>query len=259
MSYPLKIMSFNMRTQCEADGINSFLNREAFIAEWLNAVKPDVIGAQEIMPVMRDWMVDTLDDYYVVGGGRGKNYDNEGVCVAFRKDAFVLYDCETFWLSPTPHEPGSRYDADQSSCPRVVTWVTLKPKNGAPFRFYNIHTDHVGKVARALACCQLLQKIDGNNANRPMKSFVTGDFNAMPDNDCIKEMTAYRDSALVDLSADSGETFHGFGKRLGEGIKIDYIFADRGTKVLSFDVFRDERNGQWLSDHYPIMATVEME
>lgn len=251
----ISIMSFNMRTQTTHDGENQFMNRREFIAERLAEYKPDIIGAQEIQPVMYDWMVDTLDDYYVVGGGRGANYDNEAVCIAFRKSKFVLYDCETFWLSATPNLPGSRYSGDQSECPRICTWVTLKPKDGKPFRVYNVHTDHIGEYARVLAANQVLAKLCENNAKSPMRSFVTGDFNAEPDDLCIRTMLDCKGAPLVDLSAESGGTFHGYGTT---SVKIDYIFADAGTKCVDFKVLTDKKGNLWLSDHYPIMADVEI-
>jgi endonuclease/exonuclease/phosphatase family metal-dependent hydrolase len=253
-------MSFNMRTQVSNDGVNQFLNRKEFIAERLNEIKPDVIGCQEMKPVMYDWLVENLGDYYVVGGGRGINFDDEAVCIAFRKSRFTLFDCETFWLSPTPYKPGSRYSGDQSNCPRICTCVTLKPKDYSKLiRVYNVHTDHVGVSARILASNQVLQKISENNSKLPAKTFITGDFNDTPESLCIKAILDYNNGSLIDLSADSGLTFHGFGKYYDRNSKIDYIFADAGTNCLSFEVFKDMKGELFLSDHYPIMATVSLE
>lgn len=253
-----KIMSFNMRTDCSSDGINSFAGRRGFIAEKLAEYSPDIIGCQEVRPHMYDWMIENLSEYYVVGGGRGSDRGDEAVCIAFKKNRFYLCDCQTFWLSATPDLPGSRYSGDQSACPRICTWATLKPRDGKSFRFYNVHTDHVGSVARVLASNQVLQKISENNQRSFMKTFVTGDFNAGPEDLCIKTMKEYKGTPLVDLSEDSGLTFHAFGQRFDENIKIDYIFADADTKCTDFKVCRDEREGVYLSDHYPIMATVEL-
>ena len=260
MSAQLKLMTFNMRTQTTSDGENQFLNRKEFIADKLNEVKPDVIGCQEMQPIMMSWLVSAMDDYYVVGGGRGANFDNEAVCIAYRKDRFALYNCETFWLSPTPSVPGSRYSGDQSGCPRVCTWVMLKPLDGGkPFRFYNVHTDHVGDYARVLACNQVLQKISENNNIMKLPTFVTGDFNDRPDSMSIKTMKTCPGIPRVDLTEASGQTFHAYGKRNDSTCKIDYIFADAGTKCLDMQVLTDKRGELYLSDHYPLMATVELD
>lgn len=251
-----KIMTFNMRTQTTNDGDNQFFLRAPYIKERLDAIKPDVIGMQEVQPVMYERLIADLPDYYIVGGGRGRDRGDEAVCVAFLKERFTLCDLETFWLSATPHTPGSRYTGDQSGCPRVCTVLTLKPKDGEPFRVYNMHTDHVGKVARVLASNQMLQKLDENNLLSSMPAIVTGDFNAEPDDLCITTVTNYKGGELVDISADVGGTFHDYGRC--EPIKIDYIFADRSVKCISCEAVRDRReDGLWLSDHYPVMATVE--
>ncbi len=251
-----KIMSCNLRCDCESDGINSFTNRRPFILEKLRKYSPDVIGFQEIRPRMYDWLIENFDEYTFVGGGRGRNRDDEAVCVAFRKDKFYLCDAETFWLSATPDIPGSRYTGDQSPCPRICTSVTLKPRGGDPFRFYNVHTDHVGKVARVLASNQVLQKISSDNEKSLMPFFVTGDFNAPPEDLCITTMLGYPAVKLVDLAEESGFTFHGFGQYADPVNKIDYIFAPADMKHGELVVCCDEKDGVFISDHFPIMVEV---
>jgi len=256
MANTVKIMSFNMRLDVERDGENRFLYRKEFIADFLSRVKPDVIGFQEITTSMRSWMVDTLQDYYVVGSGREANDKGECVCIAFLKSRFALMECETFWLSPTPNTPGSRFSGDQSTCPRICTWAALKPAEGNPFRIYNMHTDHSGISARLLATNQLLQKIGENNQKRPMKSFITGDFNARPEEPSVRSIAEYSATPFVDLAAQSGQTFHGFGRFKNENCKIDYIFAEKDVPCTALQKFEDTRGSLYLSDHTPIMATV---
>ena len=251
-------MTFNMRTHCETDGVNNFFNRAPFISEWLHRVRPDIIGMQEVKPCMYTRLLADLEDYVIVGGGRGADLGDEAVPIAFRRDAFFLTDLATFWLSAEPHTPGSRYTGDQSGCPRICTSVTLKPVDGEPFRVYNVHTDHVGEYARVLASNQVLQKIDEDNLLSPMPTFITGDFNAYPDTLCIKTIIGYRGGFFTDLTANVGGTFHDFGRREKEE-KIDYIFAEKGVKCLSCEKLTDHReDGVWLSDHYPVMAEVEL-
>ena len=252
-----KIMSCNLRCDSAGDGKNSFTNRKEYALERLTEYAPDVIGFQEIQPRMYDWLIENFSDYSFVGGGRGAKRDDEAVCVAFRRDKFYLCDAETFWLSATPDIPGSRYTGDQSGCPRICTSVMLKPRDGEAFRFYNVHTDHVGHVARVLAANQVLQKISYDNERSPMPFFVTGDFNATPDDLCIKTMLDYPAVKLVDLAEKSGGTFHGFGQYVKDEYKIDYIFAPADMKLEKLVVCRDmNEDGVFISDHYPIMADV---
>ena len=134
--------------------------------------------------------------------------------------------------------------------------LTLKPKDGEPFRVYNMHTDHVGKVARVLASNQMLQKLDENNLLSSMPAIVTGDFNAEPDDLCITTVTNYR-------GGEARRHLRGCRRDLPRlralrADKDDYIFADRSVKCISCEAVRDRReDGLWLSDHIRVMATVE--
>ena len=61
---------------------------------------------------------------------------------------------------------------------------------------------------------------------------------------------------LVDVTCDIPFTFHDYGR---QKLKIDYIFLSPSLadKVTAIDVWRDERDGVYLSDHYPVCATLE--
>ena len=254
-SVNVMVMSFNMRCDVASDGINVFENRKTRIAEMLNRYSPDVIGFQEITPTMREWLVETLADYYTVGAGRNADYSGESVLVAFKKRVFDLVSCQSVMLSSTPHVMGSVYEgSDQSKCPRIYTRLLLKHHDiKEPIYFYNVHTDHEGSAARTLAASQLLQDICSHNRNFVM----TGDFNATPDAFEIKLLTATTTRKIIDVSESLGGTFHGYGQK--EPVKIDYIFSDFRNKVVDCRVIDDEAvNGVYLSDHVPIMAVLEM-
>ena len=53
-------------------------------------------------------------------------------------------------------------------------------------------------------------------------------------------------------------TFHDYGKR---GVKIDYIYVTEELKhaFLASDIWADEREGIYLSDHYPVWAEFELD
>lgn len=252
----VSVMSFNMRCSSAKDGINDFENRKLRIREMLNEQSPDVIGFQEITPVMREWVVETFPQYYMVGAGRNADYSGESCLVAFKKDLFDLISCDTVMLSSTPSVMGSRYEgAGQSKCPRVYTRVLLKHRDGCePFYVYNVHTDHEGSLARFLASQQLLGDIASHNRN----FFMTGDFNAEPDSDEIKVLTANSVRKIMDVSENKGRTFHGYGQK-EEPFKIDYIFSDSRNTVVDCHVIEDTPvNGVYISDHFPLIAVFEI-
>ena len=109
----INVFSYNIWTDSGTrQGRGSFAARIPLFREKFLAYKPDLIGFQETMPYQRQWLMDNLEGFEVVGVGRGKNYDNESNVIAYRKDRFDLVFLETFWLSDTPHKPGSRFSTD---------------------------------------------------------------------------------------------------------------------------------------------------
>lgn len=252
----LKIMSFNMRNSDAQDGINCFENRKVKIKAMIDREKPDLIGMQEILPAMRKWIVETFSDYYTVGAGRDKGYRGESAFIAYKKDRFQLVSAQTVMLSTMPSTPGTFYDgSDQSGCCRAYTKVLLQPEDSdAPIYFYNVHTDHVGSLARILSSQQMLTDICSHNEI----FFFTGDFNALPGSSEIKMMTACTARKVVDTTASLGGTFHAFGTR-DKKPKIDYIFTTDKVKVIESRIIEDNpSDGIYYSDHNAIVTVVEL-
>ena len=250
----IKVMTFNIRVNVDK-GANDFALRKYRIAELIANEKPDVVGFQEAAESMKAELSDMLEGYYVVGNGRSKTYGGESAAVGFRKDRFELLALETFWLSPTPHVPGSRYGGDQSSCPRVTTALLLVEKGSdKPFWFINTHLDHVGKDARLLSSVQIMQFISEHRE----PCVLTGDFNALPDSKEIGVIVANETVGLVDCTAKIDGTFHDYGKIKDNMQKIDYIFTN-----LPFDADKtyvcpdDAPNGTYYSDHLAVCAYID--
>lgn len=258
----LKIMSFNMRWSGAKDGINCFENRKPKIRELLERENPDVIGMQEITPEMRHWLIQTMDAYYAVGGGRGKRYSGEAPLVMFRKDTMQLISADTVMLSATPTVPGSMYGlTDHSACPRAYVKVLLKHDEiDEPFYFYNVHTDHFGANGRILASMQMMQDINAHSYN----FFLTGDLNAAPESTEIQLLLSACNREIKDATAGLGGTCHGYGKHIREGTfglnaKIDYVFAGGAVEVIGSEVLVEEpEDGIYYSDHFAVTATVEI-
>ena len=261
----LKVMSFNLRWSGAKDEINCFENRKPKIRELLLREVPDVIGFQEITPEMRRWLVETMDAYYAVGGGRGKGYSGEAPLVMFRKDCFQLISADTVMLSACPTVPGSMYGLeDHSKCPRAYVRALLKHDEiDEPFYMYNVHTDHFGANGRILASMQMMQDINSHTKN----FFLTGDLNAAPDATEIKLLSSACNREIKDATAGLGGTLHGFGKAtlrdengvLLPGTKIDYVFAGGAVEVLDAKVVTETPDdGIYSSDHFAVYAVVEM-
>ncbi len=254
----LKVVTFNLRTMTDYDKEQNFIYRFDFIKDKINAEKPDIIGMQEMTWPMREYVVNGLKDYYIVGGGRDKDRFGEAVCIAFNKNRFVLNDCETFWLSDTPDVPGSLFPEDQSVYPRTCVSVFLTDDvSHESFRFYVVHTDHEGPIAR-LRAGEKLKEVIASRSGEPF--IITGDFNAAPDTAEINVITNGDGVEIIDASDDFDQTFHKYGelKDLPDrSMKIDYIFHSTDFKCVSSEIWTDKRDHLFLSDHYPVVAILE--
>ena len=107
----------------------------------------------------------------------------------------------------------------------------------------------------------ILDRIDSDEStdrNAPM--FILGDFNAFPDEEAIALCNDHKNPELAEVSKNSGETFHSFG-RLEKNHKIDYIFTQKNVAkhLTSLDLWTDEMHGIYLSDHYPVSCTFDFE
>lgn len=247
----IKVVMYNLK----CDNEEGFARRFALAQTRIKKEKPDIIGFQEALPHMQRMIEKTLDDYTVVGYGRDADFGGESNCVAFRSDTYRLFGLNQCWLSPTPFIPATRFEG-QSSCPRILTTVMLKHCDRVfPFRFYNTHLDHVGENARVAGMSQILNIIKSDNDNWRLGIILTGDMNAEPASQTIKNALSFDSYPLTDTTAALKTTFHNFGK-LNRSCKIDYIFTDRGTEHYEPYIWDDYSDGIYISDHFPVAVDI---
>lgn len=252
----MKIVTFNIRLDNHMDGVNNFDCRKNLILQKIRQQKPDILCFQEVLPHVLAWLRESLPEYCVMGCGRGAQFDDEACAIACRKESVEFMGFTTFWLSPTPRVPGSRY-AQQSICPRICSVATLQPAGEPrPMRVYNTHLDHEGIAARVLGLTQILKRMEADNEALPMPALLTGDFNALPGSPEMAPLEEFSGLGLTDLTASIPYTFHGYGVP-SEFCKIDYIYATPAFTLRSLHRWKDRIDGVYLSDHYPVCAEVE--
>ncbi len=242
-----------MRCDHGQDGNNCFVYRQPLILEAIKREKPDVLCFQEVLPHMAAWLKQNLDEYYVIGCGRGKKLDSEQMTVAFKKYAYTLIEMQTFWLSETPTVPGTIYPG-QSDNPRCCTdAVLMEETSGKLIRVLNTHLDHVSEDARERGLRLILDHVEKEQffADAPM--ILTGDFNAEPG---AKELSPlFEDPKLSVVSKDIGATYHGY-ERAKHPSLIDYIVLRGALSCEKIWKWTDEKDGVYLSDHYPVCADI---
>lgn len=258
----LNICSFNIKCTSPRDGINTFENRTPLIAKAIDRYQPDLIGFQEGGQQKADWAEANLNDYVVLGTHMSLDEPGaENTLIAYRKDRFDLLSLESFRLSETPYVPLTKFYSDQGFCYRVCTRVILRDKQeGKILRYYNTHLDHEGDCCQAQGLSQILRCMVQDDFRYPNTPVVlTGDFNMAPDKPALKGLSDFRLSAgrLRDASENIGDTFHDFG-RAQVRYQIDYIFTNAACDPTRSFCWEDYEDGIWLSDHYPIQATIEI-
>ena len=252
----MKVVTFNIRGDFGVDGRNDFCHRKPLILHKLAQEQPDIIGFQEVLPHVAAWMRQELTAYDVVGCGRKKDLTGEQMTVVYRRDKYQLLAMQTYWLSPTPHVPGSRY-AEQSWCPRTATELVLRDVDtGKVFRVVNTHLDHEGTLARQLGLKQILRHLESLDFFPDAPVVLMGDFNAPPDSEEMQAFGQY--PGYTNATADMGATFHGFmTARVQE--QIDYIYFKGGIRAVSAVKWMDAVDGVCLSDHYPVCVQALLE
>lgn len=267
----LKIVSFNIRCDFGQDGDNIFSRRKPAIAKRINDESPDIICFQEVLPHVGAWLKCEFPEYILLGCHRGAALDDEATSILIKKQRFDVIAADTFWLSPTPNIPGSRFDentagcaAMQSECPRAVTEALLFDTDcGCALRVMSLHLDHIG--ARVEQLRVIFDKISQMKLLPDVPLILAGDFNAdATDREAPEGQEMANHPEFVCVTKGIGGTFHEYGKKCD---KIDFIFL-RGAREQSrlcralepvgeCELWRDEHDGVWLSDHYPVAVRFE--
>jgi endonuclease/exonuclease/phosphatase family metal-dependent hydrolase len=252
---PLSVMSFNIRYGTADDGPNRWELRRGPLVELLKVNSPDVLGLQEALHFQIDEILQALPDYKMVGVGRSDGgHGGEYSAILYRASRLTVRRTDTFWFSDTPETVAS--NTWGNAIERICTWALFDDKQGRAFYVYNLHLDHISQPSRERSVRLLLDRIAARNPAAPV--VVTGDFNTGEKNSATQAMLKnFRDTFRV-VHANEAEVGTAnqftFGRTTGE--KIDYVFVEAGTEVLSAEIVRTSVAGRYPSDHFPVTARI---
>jgi len=258
----LRVMTFNVRF-AHTEPPNLWPDRRPVVREVLERWAPDLVGTQEgefhqLVDIGRD-----LPEFPWIGLGREGGSHGELMAVLYRRDRLVPLEFDHFWLSDTPDVIGSRTWGNE--VPRMVTWVRFRDKHtDSEFYLLNTHLDHKVQDARERSAGLILERIGDFDPALPL--IVTGDFNAPADDNPVYR-TLVGSGPLVDVWRALGQpepplgTYHAFDGLDSDGGRgrIDWILTRGAVTALRSEVVTDSRDGQYPSDHFPVVARLRLE
>lgn len=273
MVCPVRVMSFNVRgASHRRDGVNVWEKRAAMNVETLRRYAPDLIGFQEFQNENLAVYEKELPGYTrLLGPVYGTGEVEEYAAIFFDPERFEELDSGGFWLSDTPDEYSASWGNEVI---RSANWAVLRCReNGVAFLHANTHLDHVSEPARVEGNRLILRQTEKTRANHgDPPTVVTGDFNCTPG---TRPYRVFMEEGFVDTFLVAGNeddedafTFHAFkgthftpddtDKPTG---RIDWILVrdDAGiVEVRSHEILRDEAAGIYPSDHYPVLAELDL-
>lgn len=259
----MNVISYNIRFDTRRDGPDAWPHRKEKVAHLLRQHAPVVAGLQEALKHQIDDLALRLPGYGWIGAGREDGRDaGEFTPIFYDRSRLTPARHDVFWLSQTPHLPGSRDWG--SNCIRIVTWAQFTVVGAQEHFFvFNTHFDHVSEKARVQSAYLLLSSMAQIAGERP--AIVTGDLNCTQRSQPYHILTGAgvnEAPPLRDAHHHSQEGHHGppgtlnpdFAGLIDE--KIDYIFVSHGLRVRRHAILTDAWDGRHPSDHLPVLADV---
>jgi endonuclease/exonuclease/phosphatase family metal-dependent hydrolase len=257
-----RLMSFNV-CLCASGDSGNWDKRKNQVASTIRFHKVDLAGLQEPNAMQIEELAELLPDFEWYGvcleDGCSRGSLNP---IIYKKSRFELLEASYFYLSQVPDSCAIGWDAKY---PRGTTWVKLRDRNsGQIFYFFNTHFDYHGTDSRENSADLLIQKIKEIVGDYPY--VVTGDFNIFPS---MRGDVTYnkltKDSLLMDAQIKTRHPHHGptgswsgFKEAGQPGIKPDYIFVRPDTIVETHGILSDNFDGDFPSDHLPIVADIAL-
>lgn len=255
---PINVATYNLRLNTPSDGANAWPQRREAVKALIRYHGFDLFGTQEGLPDQIDDLA-AMDEFDHVGVGRDDGRDaGEHSSIFYRRARFGLLAHGDFWLSETPDRPSKGWDAH--CCNRLASWVRLRDKvSGKAMLVVSVHFDHEGEVARRESAQLLLRWLAGQKQGDAI--IALGDFNSTPDTVQVQAMRAVlRDARSASQAPAYGPmaSFNDFKFGLAPDKLIDYIFVGARIRVLKYAVLTDSDGQRYPSDHFPVLARIEL-
>ena len=250
----MKVMSFNVRVAGADSGDNAWDVRKYAIPDIIYKENPLVFGVQEALTAQLVYLRSQCPNYEDIGVGRDDGRSaGEHMNIFYNTKRVKMENWGYFWLSETPDEPsygwGEKYR-------RLAVWgIFTNLRNGEKFFYMNTHGP-LDNTANANAMRLIAQKIKEYNPDG-YPALLTADFNIHPDNANFAPIRLIMKNAREEApETDNLDTYNGWGTATYTAI-IDDIWYSGFKQALSYRTVTDVyRKIKYVSDHYPIVATL---
>ena len=217
--------------------------RNARVVRTIMNYLPDLVGVQEASSAWMTLLEEELGDYYtVIGEGREPKNQGERTAILLAKSRFEVEKSGTRWLTDTPTVasklPGAEYY-------RIYTYAVLRDLvTGERFLHLNTHLDTASDSVRSTEVNMLFEFLRGY---RDLPVLLTGDMNATVNSSPIK--------MFVSGGLTSTDAMYE-GRNATPTIDWLFVTADC-VRVTYYRVCNERVNGDYPSDHYPVVSRLE--
>lgn len=245
-----------LRRQTGAWSLDDWERRKVALDLAFKEIAPDVMGFQEMESFAGgdngdtnlglDWLLSQNPSYKAAAVGDWRSFPSTQP-ILYRDDRLNLIDQGWFFFSDTPDVIYSR--TFNGSYPAFAAWAAFSTNNGKRFRVVNVHFEYKSRTNRlrsaALVADRIRPWIDaGENV------VVLGDLNARNGARTQRILA----EAGITFAAVKGSTYH-FNRGLNLFGAIDHIGATADFHLETPPVvLRQEFNGEWPTDHYPVVV-----
>lgn len=258
----LRVVSANVR--CRIDDRDPahpdwWQRRLPVMGQLLAALRPAVVGVQEAHFSQLEGILAELPGFASVGFGRDGGSQGEYSALLYDTAALRLLGWQQFWLSETPETIASK--SWGTGCTRVCTVARFALVGGHEVVVANTHLDNASELARHEGMRLLLSRLPDP---RDVPLVLTGDFNCLAGLDPVWQQcvdAGLRDSFLVaERRGRVADTFHDYHQPFASEPleRIDWVMVSSQWRVAFAEVATDTVDGVWGSDHWPVVADLEL-
>lgn len=249
MSPALRVATWNVRNGLALDGRSSWPFRRRTAAATLSALDADVIGLQEVYGWQLRSLRRALPRHVAIGAGRDRDGGGER-CMLLVDPSIRVVRHRTLWCSSTPTLPGSLLPG--ATHPRVVTLAELElGPSGVRVGIVVAHLDQRSEANRLRSVGMLVGWLD-----EAIPWVVLGDLNAVDGSPTLRCLEAAGFASV--LPAGAGGTAHAFSGRV-DGARIDHVLVRGVRHVGDARILHLRPGGRLPSDHWPIVADLELD